>query len=265
MLESGNSLATLLHLIMILSYMKSGIFRSGTSGLVLTEPNKLSFPKEFRDKHRLSYYASKFNSIEINSSFYKIPRCRTFRNWKELVPDDFQFTVKLWQGITHEEKHDHSELERFFSAINCLGDKKGCLLIQFAAKTKMDFSGFDRLLESIRKLDAQESWRLAVEFRNSLWYMREIYEILDEYHANMVLHDMPKCLPPEPNKNASFIYLRFHGEKGDYKGGYSDQYLMNKAKEIRGWLNGGKDVYVYFNNTIGDASANLQTLKGLVG
>ncbi len=244
--------------------MDRGIFRSGTSGLVLPEPNKSHFPAEFRDKHRLIYYASKFNSIEINSSFYKIPLCRTYRNWVAMVPDDFQFTIKLWQGITHEEIYDQNDLERFFAAIQCLGNKKGCLLIQFAAKTKMDFSGFDRLLENIRRLDPQENWRLAVEFRHFQWYASEIYEILDEFNASMVLHDMPKCIPPELNKKADFVYLRFHGEKGDYRGSYSDQYLMNRAKEIRCWLNQGKDVYAYFNNTIGDAISNLQTLKDFI-
>jgi uncharacterized protein YecE (DUF72 family) len=244
--------------------MDRGVFRSGTSGLVLSEPNKLHFPTEFRDKHRLIYYASKFNSIEINSSFYKIPFCRTYKNWAEMAPDGFQFTIKLWQGITHEEIYDQNDLERFFAAIQCLGNKKGCLLIQFAAKTKMDFSGFDRLLESIRSLDPQEEWRLAVEFRHPAWYASEIYEILDEFGASMVLHDMPKCIPPELNKNADFVYLRFHGEKGDYRDSYSIQHLQNKANEIRNWLDQGKDAYVYFNNTIGDAVANLQTLKALV-
>lgn len=244
--------------------MDRGVFRSGTSGLVLQEPNKLHFPLEFQDKHRLIYYASKFNSIEINSSFYKIPLCRTYKTWAEMVPDDFQFAIKLWQGITHEEDFDQDDLERFFGAIQCLGSKKGCLLIQFAAKTKMDFSGFDRLLENIRKLDPQEEWRLAVEFRHTQWYESEIYEILDEYNASMVIHDMPKCIPPELNKNADFVYLRFHGEKGDYRGSYSDQCLMNKAKEIHRWIEQGKDVYAYFNNTIGEASANLQTLRNLM-
>jgi uncharacterized protein YecE (DUF72 family) len=244
--------------------MDKGIFRSGTSGLVLSEPNKLHFPLEFQDKHRLIYYASKFNSIEINSSFYKIPICRTYRNWAEMVPDDFQLTIKLWQGITHEENYDENDLERFFAALQCLGKKKGCLLIQFAAKTKMDFSGFDRLLENIRRLDPQEEWRLAVEFRHTQWYASEIYEILDEFNASMVLHDMPKCIPPELNKNADFVYLRFHGEKGDYRGTYSMQHLLNKANEIRRWLRQGKDVYAYFNNTIGDAVSNLQTLRDLV-
>jgi uncharacterized protein YecE (DUF72 family) len=244
--------------------MDRGIFRSGTSGLVLSEPNKLHYPLEFRDKHRLIYYASKFNSIEINSSFYKIPLCRTYKNWSEMVPESFQFTVKLWQGITHESKYDQHDMERFFNAIRCLGKNKGCLLIQFAAKTKMDFSAFDRLLENIRSLDPQEDWRLAVEFRQAQWYASEIYEILDGFNASMVLHDMPKCIPPELNKNADFVYLRFHGENGDYRGSYSNQHLQNKANEIQIWLDQGKDVYAYFNNTIGDASANLKTLRDLI-
>jgi len=245
--------------------MGKGIFRSGTSGLVLAEPNKLHFPTEFQEKHRLIYYASKFNSIEINSSFYKIHLCRTYRNWAEMVPLDFQFTIKLWQGITHEETYDQNDLERFFTAIQCLDKKKGCLLIQFAAKTKMDFSGFDRLLETIRGMDPKEEWRLAVEFRHNQWYASEIYEILDEFNASVVLHDMPKCIPPALNKNAAFIYLRFHGENGDYRGSYSIRHLENKANEIRIWLDQGRDVYAYFNNTIGDAVANVQTLNTLIG
>ena len=244
--------------------MKTGIFRSGTSGLVLAEPNKLAYPKEFQTKSRLEYYASKFNSIEINSSFYKIPRCQTYSSWAAMVPDDFQFTVKLWQGITHEGSFQSADLEKFFTAIDCLGIHKGCLLIQFAAKTKMDFSGFDRLLESIRILDPEENWRVAVEFRNTVWYAKEIFEILDEFHASLVLHDMPKCLPPDMKQSGDFIYLRFHGEKGDYRGSYSDAFLNAKAKHIRKWMKEGKDVYVYFNNTAGDAAANLKTLNELV-
>src|SRR3954468_13262626 len=100
------AMAIVLHLIIIFFVMASGIFRAGTSGVTLSEPNKLHFPLEFQDKHRLIYYASKFNSIEINSSFYKIPLCRTYKSWAEMVPQDFQFTIKLWQGITHEEVYD---------------------------------------------------------------------------------------------------------------------------------------------------------------
>ncbi|HEY8898156.1 MAG TPA: DUF72 domain-containing protein, partial [Niastella sp.] len=79
----------------------TGSYKAGTSGLVLPVPNKQSFPPEFSDKSRLTYYASLLNSIEINSSFYKVPQPATVRKWADSVPDDFVFTFKLWQEITH--------------------------------------------------------------------------------------------------------------------------------------------------------------------
>ena len=76
---------------------KSGIFWSGTSGLVLREPNKKSFPPAYQNTSRLVYYASQWNSIEINSSFYKIPRPFTYKKWSEAVVGPFQFSIKLWK------------------------------------------------------------------------------------------------------------------------------------------------------------------------
>ena len=88
---------------------KTGVFRAGTSGLVLAEPNKKSYPVEFQTKSRLVYYASRFNTIEINSSFYKIPLGITYKKWSEDVPDDFQFTVKLWRGVIHEKEFSQND------------------------------------------------------------------------------------------------------------------------------------------------------------
>jgi uncharacterized protein YecE (DUF72 family) len=245
---------------------QSGVFRAGTSGLVLAEPNKKSYPAEFQDKSRLSYYASQFNSIEINSSFYKIPRGRTYKNWAGMVPDHFRFTAKLWKGITHERNFSFTgkDLEVFMAAIDCLGEKKGCLLIQFPAKTEMLVSEFVRLLKAVRKLDPQETWRVAVEFRHMRWYDDIIAGILNEYRAGLVLHDMPASATYALNEKAPFVYLRFHGEKGDYRGSYTGPFLENKAADIRTWLKQGKVVYAYFNNTIGDAVANVKTLNRLV-
>jgi uncharacterized protein YecE (DUF72 family) len=245
---------------------KNAVFRAGTSGLVLAEPNKKSYPAEFQDKSRLCYYASQFNSIEINSSFYKIPRGRTYKNWAEMVPDGFQFTVKLWKGITHERNFSvrEKELDTFMSAIDNLCEKKGCLLIQFPAKTEMPVHDFAQLLKVIRKLDPKETWRIAVEFRHARWYDKSISQILNEYGAGLVLHDMPASATYIQNEQAPFVYLRFHGEKGDYRGSYTDPFLKAKAEDIRAWLKQGKDVYAYFNNTIGDAVANVKTLNRLM-
>jgi uncharacterized protein YecE (DUF72 family) len=243
-----------------------GIFRSGTSGLVLTEPNKQYFPKEFQGKTRLTYYSSKFNSIEINSSFYKIPRCQTYNNWFAQVKDDFQFSVKLWKGITHDKKlnFQQHDFELFFSALNCLGKKKGCLLIQFPASIPMDLDKFRAILEQVRKMDPDSSWRISVEFRHHRWYEKPVFEMINEFNASLVLQDMPGSRMDKLQGEPSFVYLRFHGEKGDYRGTYSADFLHRKAQEIRTWLSRGLDVYAYFNNTIGGAAENLKTLNEMV-
>jgi uncharacterized protein YecE (DUF72 family) len=243
-----------------------GIFRSGTSGLVLSEPNKKHYPAEFQEKPRLSYYASKFNSIEINSSFYKIPRCQTYSNWSLQVPEYFQFSIKLWKGFTHTKTFDFemADVESFFSALDCLGKKKGCLLVQFPATTPMDMDKFRDILEQVKQMDPHRNWRLAIEFRNNRWYEKRVFNMIGEYGASLVLHDMPNSFIDKLEVEPSFVYLRFHGEKGDYRGTYSLDYLYTKAKEIRHWLNQGLDVYAYFNNTIGGAAENLETLNKLV-
>src|ERR1700712_620544 len=141
---------------------QAGKFRAGTSGLVLAEPNKAAYPPAYQDKSRLEFYASRFNSIEINSSFYKIPRALTYKKWADMVPKDFQFTVKLWQGITHEKNHTslQENLEVFFEAVDVLQVNKGCLLIQLPAGSVLRQSEFLDMLESIKRVDQNSAWRL---------------------------------------------------------------------------------------------------------
>jgi len=244
-----------------------GKFWAGTSGLVLREPNKQAFPETHRQRSRLSYYATLFNSIEINSSFYKVPMPVTFTKWTHQVPDDFQFTVKLWREITHTRgfAFHPANITAFMRAAASIGSKKGCLLIQLPPSiTWSKLDQLQRLLDEVRKADAAPAWRLAVEFRHRSWYREETYRLLDTFRATLVLHDMPASVIRVPTENADFIYLRFHGVKGDYKGTYTDDHLRECAERIRGWLQQGKNVYSYFNNTIGDAVANLETLSALV-
>ena len=103
-------------------------FYGGLSGLVVDMPKYL-FPPPFENASRLTYYASHFNSIEINSCFYKIPRVKTIQTWVDAVPDDFRFTFKLWQNITHKPGliFESSDVELFMNAIAPAKNKKGCL------------------------------------------------------------------------------------------------------------------------------------------
>ncbi|HMH23845.1 MAG TPA: DUF72 domain-containing protein [Puia sp.] len=268
--------------------INKGVFRAGTSGLVLAEPNKSAFPKEFRKQTRLSYYSSLFNSIEINSSFYKMPMPATFAKWASEVGNAFQFTVKLGRDITHARGFEFrmEDIDKFMKAADNIGQKKGCLLIQLPPSiTDSHADALEGMLHRVSmpdgdgsvqaplfapatadtaETDAGVHWKIAVEFRHPSWYRPGIYELLDNYQASVVLQDMPSSATRTLNKKAHFIYLRYHGQEGDYKGSYPISFLQQQAKDIAHWLGQGKDVYAYFNNTIGDAVANLNTLRKMV-
>jgi uncharacterized protein YecE (DUF72 family) len=243
--------------------MQHGTFYCGTSGLVLDVPNKQHLPGAYRDKPRLTYYASVFNSIEINSTFYRIPREATFSRWAAETPPAFRFTVKLWQGITHAG--EPAAIERFLLAAKGLGEKKGCLLIQLPPSMRADKTGqLEHLLRCIVGSDPDREWKLAVEFRHNSWYTPATQTLLTHFQAALVLQDMPASRIWENRTPAAFVYLRYHGPAGDYKGGYPDTRLETDAKLIRQWLAAGRDVYAYFNNTIGDAFPNVRQLHAMV-
>jgi uncharacterized protein YecE (DUF72 family) len=243
-----------------------GILRIGTSGIVVPGP-KSSFPVDFQSRSRLHYYSTLFNTIEINSSFHKIPLPSTFLKWSEEVPDTFKFTVKCWHEITHVKKLMISleGIDTFMNAVNTLGNKKGCLLIQFPASINFDyFNKVEEILQRVHQLNHDEEWKIAVEFRNKDWYREETYMMLIKYHASVVFHDIEGSKTPLDKFINNPIYLRFHGHNGDYKGSYSDGILQEYAVLIKGWTEKGIDVYVYFNNTMGSAFQNARLLQDLL-
>lgn len=237
-----------------------GRFYSGTSNVVLPVPNKLHFPAAYQDKSRLCYYGSLFTSVEINSSFYKLPMASTVGKWADMVPEDFRFTFKLWKEITHNKglifEPDH--VFKFFDVINRAEGRRGCVLIQFPPSLGVDhIRQFQSLLVNLKDATAQLPWRLAVEFRNASWYKQDVYDLLYDWDVGMVMHDMISSAAPFREPEQDFVYLRFHGPERGYRGSYADEYLEEYAEYINGWLDDGKDVFTYFNNTMGDAVKNL--------
>lgn len=248
-----------------MSATQPGSLFSGTSGLSVLAA-KRDFPVDFQEKSRLTYYASIFNSIEVNSSFYKVPQVVTMRKWAESVPDNFRFTFKLWKEITHNKglAFKPEDVHRFMDAISIVGNKQGSLLIQFPPSLSVESSlQLEALLVAVQQSNVAHAWKPAVEFRHRSWYCDDIYELLSHYQAAMVLHDLPASAAPLI-ETSDFIYLRFHGPGGGYRGTYPDDFLYEYAGYIQDWKNDGKDVYVYFNNTMGDALRNLITLNRYV-
>jgi uncharacterized protein YecE (DUF72 family) len=244
----------------------TSLLMAGTSGLVLPS-SKREAPETFRNGSRLAWYSALFNSIEINSTFYKMPLPTTFSRWASEVQPDFRFTIKLWRGITHEPglRFMQADVHRCLSAVDHLGEKKGSLLIQLPPGLKATAAEkLEELLDTICAADPARAWRLAVEFRHRSWYIPEVETLLHRYQAARVLHDMPASVITELPEPIPFVYLRFHGPAGDYKGGYSDATLYAWAQKATDWLSSGKEVYIYFNNTIGDALADLTRLRTMI-
>lgn len=237
-------------------------FYSGLSGLILPIPKYL-FPPAFQNSSRLTYYASHFNSIEFNSTFYNIPQATTVAKWAASAPENFKFTFKLWKGITHVKGFDFKEgdIAKFFSVINKVSLKKGCILVQFPPRIGKEYMvAMDSFLRCIQAYNTSE-WHIAVEFRNTSWYDQSVYDFIHIHNASIVIHDKPKSATPMISHESTFVYIRFHGPSGNYKESYSEEFLTEYASYINEWLEEGKTVYTYFNNTAGDAYENLKFLN----
>ncbi|WP_245681414.1 DUF72 domain-containing protein [Arcticibacter eurypsychrophilus] len=243
------------------------LYFSGTSGIVLPFPNKQFYPLEFQDKSRLTYYGTLFNSVEINSSFYKVPMASTVAKWASEVPEDFRFTFKLWKEITHSKglEFKPEDVDRFINTISQAGHKKGCLLVQFPPSLKIQsIEKVNQLLMCIQDADSSRAWNVTLEFRNNSLYQKSTYDLLNQYHAGMVFHDKTGSVTPFTDVIGNVVYVRFHGPNGNYRESYAESFLYEYAQYIQEWMDDGKAVYVYFNNTMGDAVDNLKTLNSFL-
>lgn len=240
-------------------------FYAGTSGLQLPMP-KRDFPPEHADKSRMHYCSTILNSIEINSSFYKLPLASTLKKWTNDLGGDFRFTFKLWRDITHNKhlQFNPSDVQKFMNVIDIADVNKGCLLIQFPPGLTIAHKDQLQVLLDVIADNNAGNWPLALEFRHRSWYQDNVYELIEQYKATLVIHDMPSSASPLDPFNDTLVYLRFHGPEGKYRGSYTDEFLAEYATYINDWLTEGKTVYAYFNNTMGSALQNLFTLKSYI-
>lgn len=247
------------------SNQKRGVLYVGTSGVVVPV-GKQALPPAFADKSRLNYYSTVFNSVEINSTFKKTPRPVTIEKWVNDVTDHFRFTVKVSREITHAKPLivNIDSIDELVKGICNFGLKQGCLLIQFPRSVTVErMNEVQEILQQFEHSGKEHRWRKAVEFRHESWNNQSVVEMLVGCNASLVLHDMPLSCSLHLKFNASFYYFRFHGPKGDYRGGYDTDFLQRQANRFIDLLNNGNDVYAYFNNTMGDAFHNALTLQSL--
>ena len=223
----------------------------------------------------LQYYADNFNTLEINASFYNIPKPDSVGRWAEKLHDGSKLVLKAPKSFTHSRQmklhsenpdvRDGIELMKYFvEGIHKIdAGKRGPVLVQLADRSSVNL--LDRV-GPLAEFLKDSGLKLALEVRNKTWLVPETYEELKKHNAVLVSSD--RFTETDPTDTADFVYIRRHGPKtsGKYWGNYTDQDLKNDAAMIHRWADAGKEVYIFFNND-GRAHAphNAQTLMRLCG
>jgi uncharacterized protein YecE (DUF72 family) len=240
----------------------------GTSGWNYKHWRNLIYPEGTPQKRWLEFIAQHFDTVEVNTSFYRIPTKESVAAWQEGTPDRFLFALKLWRGITHYRKLKNSETftGNFLEVVQQLRPhRRAPLLIQLPPNQGKDI---DKLVDYVRELRAlsDKRWKIAVEFRNANWLDEETYRALDKANIALCIHDMIGKGNTDTPGSADFLYIRRHGtNEGRYAGRYSPEQLRADARRIRTWTREGRSVFIYFNNDIGGhAFWNARDLRRMV-
>ena len=220
--------------------------RIGTSGWHYGHWTELFYPPKLPKNKWLEYYAENFDTVELNNTFYQLPKEATVENWHRQAPKHFVYAVKANRYITHIKrlKNTSAELDRFFERMGVLKEKLGPILYQLPPSMHKDL----HLLREFTKL-LPEKLTGVFEFRHKSWFSEDTYEVLCQSGVAFCIHDMPGLQSPRL-VTGDAIYIRFHGPTGKYCGNYSKSALKNWARWIKQHTEKVRSVYAYFNNDI---------------
>jgi uncharacterized protein YecE (DUF72 family) len=234
----------------------------GTSGYVYRHWRKgVFYPAGLPVREELAYYASRFSTVELNNSFYRLPTAAMFERWRQATPEDFQFAVKASRYITHVKRLRNvaDEVDLFMDRARHLGAKLGPVLFQLPPTQQLDLP---RLAAFLSLLWSGQRWVL--EFRHPSWHTTEVYQLL-------AAHEVALCIPvggglhPDRITTAAFTYVRMH-RGSEPRGGFTRQELKTWAAQVEALSSVGKDGYIYFNNDWeGFAVRDALALRELLG
>ncbi len=237
--------------------------RIGCSGFMYDHWRGPFYPPSLSKQKYLNFYTERFNTVEMNVTFYRLPPEKTFLHWYTQTPEGFSFSVKGSRFITHIKrlKDPEEALSRFMQRAMNLREKLSIVLWQFPPQFKADRG---RLREFVSLFKGYRV-RATFEFRHQSWISSETTRILEEAGFSYCMADWPEFNRQLP-LTTDYVYIRRHGHGGSYDTCYSREELKADAEMIRDYLRDGMDVYIYFNNdAYGYAPQNAQTLKELLG
>ena len=209
----------------------------GTSGYSYKEWKGNFYPEELPAKEMLSYYSRRLPAVEINNTFYRLPQATMIENWKEQVPDEFRFSIKATQRITHIKRLNNvvEETKYLLDTSGLLGERLGVVLFQLPPNMKKDSGRLKSFLESL-----PSDIRVAFEFRHETWFDDETFDLLRKKDRALVVSDTDEKPLSEIIGTAGWGYLRLR--RTSYNENDLDDW-MKRVKDQK-W----KDAFVFFKH-----------------
>jgi uncharacterized protein YecE (DUF72 family) len=224
----------------------TGQIRVGCSGWSYADWRGVVYPSDAPARTWFSLYAERFDTVEINNTFYRLPAASTVETWAAQAPPGFCYALKVGQFGSHRMKlrDAGSWLANHLDRVDRLGAHLGPNLLQLPPRWKRNVERLDEFLTA-----APRRIRWAVELRDPSWVHDDVFALLEQHGAALCLHDL---LPDHPFiRTADWTYVRFHGPdalRRAYHGRYGPERLEPHARRLASWLDDGTDVYAYFNN-----------------
>lgn len=239
--------------------------RIGTSSFTAAGWSGPFYPPELRPKEYLTYYATKFNTVEVDSTFYATPSVSTVNGWRDKTPEGFIIAAKVPQVITHEKilLDCESEFEEFVGTMRLLGDKLGPLVLQFPYFNEASLSAEDFLarLRSFLTCLERTTVRFAIEIRNKAWMDQKFADLLRQHQVALVLQDQEWMPRPDQLKfdcvTTDFAYIRLLGDRKGIERQTKvwDRVIVDRSAELQSWVSfcqqtvrRGIPTYIYVNN-----------------
>jgi uncharacterized protein YecE (DUF72 family) len=246
-LEEGRKLANSLKIERPFSLPGTGIFL-GTSAFTADGWEGSLYPRGMQSRDFLSYYATQFATVEVDSTFYGCPSARTVSNWAVRTPEDFIFSVKVPQVITHEKAlvDCDSEFEEFVKTMDILGPKLGPMVFQFPFFDRWKFPKQESFLAVLtpflKRLPADH--KFVVEIRNKNWLDGRFADVLREYNVALALTDTSFVPRPWEMKErfdlitADFMYVRWLGDRKAIEEQTKtwDKVIVDRTQDLRNWV-----------------------------
>jgi uncharacterized protein YecE (DUF72 family) len=209
----------------------------GTSGYSYKEWKGSFYPEKLPAKDMLPYYAERLKAVELNNTFYRLPQRSMVEGWKAQVPDDFRFTVKASQRITHFKRLKEAEeaTKYLLDTVSALEDRLGVVLFQLPPNMKKDLERLSSFLQTL-----PTGTKAAFEFRHPSWFEDDVLELLQEHNRALCVSDTDDLPCNRIDKTAEWGYLRLR------RVNYPESELKEWVKRIK--LQKWSEVYVFFKH-----------------